>query len=149
MRALPIAVAGLLLLTPALAQETGSASGRYQITPNDEGFTRLDTETGSLSHCAKHDGVWKCAPLAGSESGLAQKVDRLAGEVARLSAAVDALSARLDGLATRLDAMPARPEKSATAPESQSDEQLNFAERVMQRVFDMVRALKHEAPDPI
>jgi hypothetical protein len=135
-----IAVAGVLLLTaPALAQDAGV--GRYQITPSEEGFTRLDTQTGLLSHCGKRDGVWYCEPLAGADSGLIRKLDGLAGEVARLFATLNTLSARLDALTARVDTLAARqPSPGAGAT---GEEGAGLVEKAMRRLFDMVRQIKH------
>ena len=149
-----IAVAGILLLTtPALAQAPISGAGRYRITPSEEGFTRLDTETGAISHCGKRDGVWYCEPLAGAEADLERRLDRLAGEVARLSDQIAALSAGIESLARRLDAAAARPRSDAGATAQDevggSREARGFAEEVMRRFYDMVRDLKRADADPI
>ena len=147
-----VVVAAITIAMPALAQEAPAA--RYQITPSGEGFTRLDTETGSLSHCGKRDGVWYCEPLAGPDSGLERKLDGLAGEVARLALNLDALAARLDALAGRLDALAVEPPGAGVGPAGgeearRADEALNFAEKVMRRFFDLVREMKRTELDRI
>ncbi len=136
-----IAVTGLVLCAaPALAQDAATGTGRFQIAPSDQGFTRLDTETGSLSHCTRSDGVWRCEPLA-EATGLAQKVDDLSGRVGQLSTSVDALATRLDALAGRVEALAARPVADA-APAPAED---GFVETAVRRLFDMVRQMKHAA----
>ena len=146
------AVAGFLLLTAAAVAQEAKPVGRFQITPSEEGFTRLDTETGSVAHCGRREGVWYCEPLAGADTGREQKLDRLAGEVARLSEDLAALAARIDALAGRLEAL-AVERLSAGAPAEEetrrTDEAFGFAERVMRRFFDMVREMKRAEADPI
>jgi outer membrane murein-binding lipoprotein Lpp len=134
-----IAVAAVLLLAgPALAQDAASGPGRFQIAPSEQGFTRLDTETGSLSHCTKSDGVWRCEPL-GDASGLAQKVDDLSGRVTQLSTDLDALATRVDALAGRVDALAARPSGEAAPAEDEA----GLVEQAVRRLLDMVRQMKH------
>ncbi len=134
-----ITVAGILVLAaPALAQDAATGVGRYQITPSEQGFTRLDTETGSLSHCAKSDGVWRCEPL-GESSGLDQKVDDLSGRVGQLTTDLNALVTRVDALASRVDALAARPRAEAAPAPNET----GLVEEAMRRFLDMVRGLKH------
>lgn len=156
MRRPMIAVAGILvfLTLPAFAEDAEMGGGRYQITPSEEGFTRLDTETGSLSHCGKRDGVWYCEPLAGPDSALERRLDGLAGEVARLAANLDALAARVDALAGHVDGLAAGLPGAGAGPAGgeearRADEALNFAEKVMRRFFDLVREMKRAELDRI
>ena len=143
-----IAVAGILLLTaPVYAQEPMSGAGRYRITPSEEGFTRLDTQTGAISHCGKRDGIWYCEPMAGADSGVEQRLDELAGEVTRLSEDLAALSGRIESLARRLDEVAAG--RSTEEEARRSEEAFGFAEKVMRRFFDMVRDMKRADADPI
>ena len=145
-----VVVAAITIAMPALAQEAPAA--RYQITPSGEGFTRLDTETGSLSHCGKRDGVWYCEPLADAETRLEEKLDGLTGELLRLSTEIDRLGAQVAALANRLDGLAAPPGGAATATEGEArgtDDALSFAEELMRRFFDMVRAMKRADVDSI
>lgn len=142
--------AGLGLAVPAIAQNAPSAenSGRYQISPDEDGFVRLDTESGALSHCGRQDGVWRCAPLAeGSD---------LSGEVAGLKARIGELTAEVTQLRERIATLEARPatepKPEAEAPEaeeqgSEFDQALSFFDELMQRFLDMVRELK-KADEP-
>ena len=142
--ALPIAAAG---------QDASAPSGRYQISPDEDGFVRLDTRTGAMTHCGKREGAWRCDVLAEERSDVDRRLETLAGKV-------DALSAEVARLADRLAAVEAEPGAStAPSPDAQLpavpspeareedfDEALSFAERLMRRFFDMVRELKSETP---
>jgi hypothetical protein len=139
----------LSLAAPGLAQDSASPSGRYQIAPDEDGFVRLDTRTGAMTHCGKREGAWRCDVLAEERSDLEQRLDALAGKV-------DALSAEIARLADRLAAVEAEPGASAApspgaapspeAREEDFDEALSFAERLMRRFFELVRELKSETP---
>jgi outer membrane murein-binding lipoprotein Lpp len=137
----------LSLAAPAAGQETPAPSGRYQIAPDEDGFVRLDTRTGAMTHCGKREGSWRCDVLAEERSDLEQRLEALAGKV-------DALSAEVARLADRLAAVEAEPGAAqspgaAPSPEAREedfDEALSFAERLMRRFFDMVRELKSEEP---
>ncbi len=142
-----IVIAGILVaVAPAIANEAALGAGRYQIAPAEDGFTRLDTATGSISHCGKRAGVWQCEPLDTTDDALRVKLDELSGAVERLSDDLDVLGARVEALAARLDALANRTAANVrSTPEEQArraDEALNFAEKVMRRFFDLVREMK-------
>jgi outer membrane murein-binding lipoprotein Lpp len=137
----------LSLAAPAAGQDASAPSGRYQIAPDEDGFVRLDTRTGAMTHCGKRDGAWRCDVLAEERSDLEQRIDALAGKV-------DSLSAEIARLADRLAAVEARPgaaasQGAAPSPDARDedfDEALSFAERLMRRFFELVRELKSETP---
>jgi hypothetical protein len=132
-------LAGLALLAlsmPAFAEEA-AAPGRFQLAPGEAGgFVRLDTRTGTVSHCGQREGVWRCDPLA--DPAADQRYDALFAEVARLSTAVNALSTRVDALAA-VKVPAAAPQAAPAEP------QPGFAASVLDRFLDLVRKLKHPA----
>ena len=58
---LMVAVAAVALFSQPVSGETGT--GRYELHRTDDGFMRLDTETGSVAHCRKQDSKWECDNL--------------------------------------------------------------------------------------
>ncbi len=126
LQAIAATILGLTMVS-ASAQEV--ETGRYAIEPSVDGFIRLDTETGSISHCARRDGVWRCDILAEDRSA----IDELAAEVKALGGRLDDLSARMDALEAG-DRAVAPPEAVEPAP--------GFAELLIQRLFDLVRDMK-------
>ena len=146
LRSLLVLVGGYLVLGPALAQQAGSDHGRYQIAPDGDGFVRLDTETGALSHCERSDGVWQCAVVVEDRVEIDRRIAALQEEMASLKANLEELGNRLTALEDGLD----QPERSppgdglSAQQEQELDEALSFAERMMQRFFDMIRELKNE-----
>lgn len=140
----------LLLAGAAMAQESTSSSGRYQIAPDGDGFVRLDTETGTLAHCGKSEGVWRCRVLAEEQSEFDRRIQALGDEVTALKSELDRLNQRL-GLLEESDntdraTPPVAEVPSVEQREREFDEALSFAERMMRRFFDMVRELKSEEP---
>jgi hypothetical protein len=144
MRLYVLIVAGAVLgAIPSLAEEAPTPpAGRYQIAPDEDGFVRLDTETGAMSHCTKRDGAWQCDVLAEDRSASDARIEALVREVEALTKKVEELAARL----ATLEAARSGDSPTAGAPPSdpELDRALSFAERLMQRFFDMVRELKTE-----
>jgi len=59
--------------------------GRYSFAPVDEGFLRLDHESGEVALCRSQSGSWSCATVAAGGGYSAQKeIDDLRNQVAAL-----------------------------------------------------------------
>ncbi|MCX5580310.1 hypothetical protein [Kaistia terrae] len=134
--------------TPSAPGPSDSArTGRYTMVPAEGGFVRLDTETGTVSHCRRGDAttgsVWTCAAIP--ENVLSRPDPAVA-----LSDKVDALSREVAALRSRLDDVDGRMKTRAVAPptgDPELDRALNFSEELMSRFFGMVREMKREADD--
>jgi hypothetical protein len=143
MRLYVLIIAGAMLgAVPSMAAEAPPSAGRYQIAPDEDGFVRLDTETGAMSHCTKRDGAWRCDVLAEDRAASDARIEGLAREVETLTKKVDELAARLATLEKARSAD--SPTAGAPPGDPEFDRALSFAERLMQRFFDMVRELKTE-----
>jgi hypothetical protein len=149
-RPILLLVGTLLLAVPALGQDSALPLGRYQIAPDADGFVRLDTRTGALTHCGKRDGAWRCDVLAEERSDLVERVAALRDEMASLTAGLDRLASRLSTIEDKLGAPAAAPPSTAAplvdGDEKELDEALSFAERLMKRFFELVKELKSEEP---
>lgn len=144
---LVILAAGLLLGGAAVAEELPAQSGRFQIAPDGDGFVRLDTETGTLSHCSRSEGVWRCIVVSEERTEVDSRLLVLESEVAALKETLAEIDMRLATIQEDEVAMaPTAPlrEKLLEEEEREFDEALSFAERMMQRFFDMIRDLKDE-----
>ncbi len=141
MRRLTVALASAgLLAASALAADTAPAPGRYAIGPSADGFVRLDTASGAVSHCVQTNGVWRCEPMAGDDGALRSRLDALAAEVKRLTAAVAALDARVATIG---------PVATPIAEEEQPT-RTGFARQAVGRFLDMIRRLKRgRDTDPV
>lgn len=149
-RSILILAGALLLAGSALAEDAVSTAGRYQIAPDGDGFVRLDTETGALTHCDKSAGVWRCRTIAEERSDLDRRIIALGEDVSSLRSAIGGLAERLgaieEGLVSPDETPPTAAIPSPEAREREFDEALSFAERMMRRFFDMIRELKNEEP---
>ncbi|MFI5409049.1 hypothetical protein [Kaistia sp. UC242_56] len=129
-------------LPPAAADV--ARPGRYTMVPAEGGFVRLDTETGTVSHCRRGDAgsgsVWTCAAIP--EDVLSRPDPAVA-----LSAQVTELEHEVADLRARLEDVEGRANTRAVAPtgDPELDKALNFSEELMSRFFGMVREMKREA----
>lgn len=148
-RAILFLAGGLLIGWSAVAEEAAPAPGRYQFAPDADGFVRLDTATGAIAHCGKSESRWRC-DVAADGSEFDHRIIALQQELAALKAELEDLGERLALLEDDGDATVAPPvthgETSEEEEEREFDETLSFAERMMQRFFDMIRELKNEEP---
>lgn len=148
-KALFLAV-GLMFCGYAVAQDAAPGPGRFQIAPDGDGFVRLDTETGTLAHCDKSEGIWRCAVVAEDRTEVDRRILALQEEMAALRAEIEALEERLAAIEerslTETPDGPAPRDGLSEEEERELDEALSFAERMMQRFFDMIRELKNEQP---
>lgn len=135
-RRLCLAAGGVLCLAVPSAAED---AGRYALSASRDGFVRLDTVTGSVSHCRPEKGVWRCEPLPAEDSALRARLDALTTEVARLTASVAALNGRVAALAPPAEA----PKPAAVAAPPPPEARPGFLRQTMVRFLDFVRVLKH------
>lgn len=63
---------------PALAAEDPGA--RFSMTPSDDGFMRLDKQTGAVSMCRKQNGDWACKALPDDQKALQDQIGKLEQE---------------------------------------------------------------------
>ena len=131
--------------TPAASSAADEAGvGRYTMVPAEGGFVRLDTQTGTVSHCRRGDAaagsVWTCAAIPENVLSTPDPAVALAGKV-------DALEREVATLRGRLDAVEGGLKAKGTAQSSgdpELDRALNFSEELMSRFFGMVREMKRE-----
>src|SRR4051794_32698283 len=67
-----------LVLTGTAAGDEVKPGGRYAVQPSADGFIRLDTETGAVSHCGRREGVWFCEKLVEDQTALERRIAELA-----------------------------------------------------------------------
>lgn len=79
MRALLTGLALCFATTASHAQEV-----RYQIVPTDEGYTRIDQETGHVSTCTQTGDQLVCRMAADERDALLDTIDGLEARVAEL-----------------------------------------------------------------
>lgn len=141
--------AALLAASVFLAGGAEAAGGRYQMTPIEGGFMRLDTETGAVSVCKSQAGKVTCAPAqdqapAGNPGGSALKEEN-----ARLRAELERLE-RHFGLGPSPDpskpndlAPPSAPSKPLKIPQAEDVDQLfNYIEGMLKKFRERIERLE-------
>ncbi|MGE0238752.1 MAG: hypothetical protein AB7F09_15230 [Parvibaculaceae bacterium] len=111
----------LVIITVMLTGSVAPAaeiSGRYVLEKVEQGFLRLDSETGAVALCAAKDGVWECAAI--KDQGL-----DLTADVARLEAENEKLKARVAEL-----------EKSGGTTKLPSDQEVDRMMDIFGKMFD-------------
>ena len=153
-------LASRLGLTAVLAAALASASAaetakpRFTLDSSQEGFVRLDTQTGTVTHCRATKGKWACDAILAGDSGAGARLDALALDVARLRAATAALDARVarltetgvPGAAPAVGVVPPVALPSMT-PALGRPAMVSAAGRVVGRFLTIVRQLKHGKGD--
>ena len=93
-----------LVFTAVLALPAGMATaqdGRYVMQRAENGFVRLDTQTGQVSFCRQQDEQFVCRMSADDRQTLEAEIDELEDRIAELEAMVSNGGAPMtDGLPT-------------------------------------------------
>lgn len=107
-----------------------NASGRYAMREVADGLLRLDTQTGSVSHCRKLNTAWTCEAVADDRIALQDEITRLQNEN-------DELRRKL-GENRKQSSKP----DSALPTDEDLDKVMGFMERFMRRFFDFAKSLR-------
>ncbi len=75
----------------ATATVTVGPPSRYAFTRVDDGFLRLDNQTGQIAFCSAHTVGWACQAVPEDRAALDKEIARLQDEVASLKREVAAL----------------------------------------------------------
>lgn len=114
----------------AFAQPTPlSDNWRFRMQKVEEGFLRLDAQTGQVSLCRSRDGGWVCETAADDRAALEAEIKRLADRVATLE---------------RQAKEQAPPSQLRVPTDAELDQMMSFFERVMKRFRGVVENLKKE-----
>jgi hypothetical protein len=138
---LAVAVAALILATPAFADEPDpdNDGGRYSLNKVQGGFVRLDTQSGQVSLCSQHSVGWACETAPEDRAVFENEIARLRSENAALKK--DILS---HGLALPPGIIPEAPgtgsaEVILRLPDNADvDRAMTYVGRIWQRFVDAV-----------
>jgi hypothetical protein len=114
---------------PAAADDPPPDAGRYSVLPSPDGFIRIDTATGAVSHCGKREGAWYCDVLIEDRGLMERRLDALTAQIASLADRIEKLAARID-----------RPPPPAVVPAPV--EEPGFTATLMRKLFVLVKGLK-------
>ena len=117
MRNSTLALAVLLACaaSPVSAQDGAppNVPSRYSFNRVDDGFLRLDNQTGQIAFCSPHAVGWACQAVPEDRAALEKEIARLQGEVASLKSELAAL---------REPPPPPRPPADLTPPATDKSE---------------------------
>lgn len=136
----------LLLAAPASAQETpGTENGRYTLNRTDDGYLRLDQQTGHVSVCTRRELGWACHPVPDERSALEEEIARLQKDNAALKK--DMLARGITPPGTPQAKVTPRPKdqpdgKSPT--DAEIDRAMATAERIWRRLVEMIARLQRD-----
>lgn len=85
-KAIAVFIAGFCLLAAARADEAtpDNAGGRYSFSKAEDGFVRLDMQTGEVALCSQRSVGWTCQAAPEDRAVLENEIARLRGENAAL-----------------------------------------------------------------
>ena len=72
----------------AETEESASNAPRYSMQETDDGFLRLDRQTGQVSHCTKKSGDFVCESVADARTVYEEKIAELEAELNKVEAAL-------------------------------------------------------------
>jgi len=121
--AFSVALALACTASPALAQDAAAPDvpSRYTFTRVDDGFLRLDNNSGQIAFCSPHSVGWACQAVPEDRAALEKEIARLQDEVASLKTQISAL---------RAPPMPPRPPADLTPPSDNSAEAAKLREDI-------------------
>ncbi len=119
-----------LLVSGVAAFSIGSAvalaqDGRYVMQRADDGFVRLDTQTGEMSLCRQQDEQFVCRMSADDRRALEAEIGLLEDRIARLEAEI----------ADRGDGLPS---------EDEIDRTMGIMENMMRRFLGVIEEFENE-----
>jgi len=139
MRTTSAAIAAFCLLPLLTGTASAQTEERYRLERTENGYVRMDTQTGAMTLCQEQGGELVCRPAT--------------DEQATGTSDTRTLQQRVESLEGRVKAL--EQDTSAGLPGEQEFEQsLNMMERFFRRFVDIVRGLEQEetpqdqAPNP-
>ena len=153
MRTFIIAVALFAFSVPlAGAQQSrpDTEAGRYVLKRVDDGFLRVERESGATSLCAKRDARWVCEAVADDRAVLEEEIDRLVRENGELAREIGRLKNRIarleDGQAPKRS--PGRSDDEQPLFDVPTNKDVDRAmesfDRMMRRLLDTMKEYRED-----
>jgi hypothetical protein len=133
MRPLAILACTAALAVPAAAQD----AERYRLERTEDGYVRLDTQTGAMTLCREADGRLVCAPLS-------PMADQRAGDESE----VESLRERLRILEGRVSALESGAPVAGLPPEEEFERGIGYMERFFRMFMGLVREFEGDRATP-
>lgn len=120
---------GLAMAAPSLADD----AGRYRLERTDDGFVRMDTQTGRMSLCTQQAGGLDCKPATDAQPATAAEIERL--------------ERRVEALERQLSQLEAGTGREALPTEEEFERTMGFMERFFRRFMGIVQDFQQEQGD--
>ncbi|MFI4971244.1 MAG: hypothetical protein ACHP7H_01080 [Hyphomicrobiales bacterium] len=138
--ALAVLLACAASTAPAQDGAPPNVPSRYSFNRVDDGFLRLDNQTGQIAFCSPHAVGWACQAVPEDRAALEKEIARLQGEVASLKSEIAALREPPPPPRPPADLTPPTTEKSEDATKLREDlERARVAfEHAWRRLVEMI-----------
>jgi hypothetical protein len=133
----PVVLLIPILLFAGLAGSARGAEDRYRLERTQNGYVRMDTQTGEMSICEERSNELICR-RATEQGGGASK-----DEIDRLQSKLDAIETRV----AKLEARPAVPE-ALLPSEQQFDKSMDYMERFFHRFMGIMKDFGKDKTGP-
>lgn len=126
------------------AAPQSAASARFTMTPTENGFLRLDSQTGQMAVCREADGQWSCAGIADQGLSTQQDLAALRKENRELKDRVSQLENMLMAFKERPGAgTPTGPRTAFKLPsEKQVDRAFDYFEGMLRKFEERLNRLR-------
>jgi hypothetical protein len=147
-----LASALVLLALPAAAQNgpPDSEGGRYSFNRVDDGYLRLDQQTGQVSLCTRRNVGWACYPVPDERNALEEEIARLQKDNAALKKEMLARGLALPGMKQSQAKPDANADSTVKVPsDAELDKAMAVMEKIWRRLVEMVQRVQKELAPPI
>jgi hypothetical protein len=119
-------ILGLFYAAGTVAQDV---TARYAMKDVEGGLIRLDTQTGTVSHCSKKVTDWVCEAVADERKAYQDEITRLTKENEDLRKKM---------------ASDAEARKKGFPGDQEFEQAMNFVEKFMRRFFEFAKSMKDQ-----
>ena len=142
----PILVSLALFAAQPGGADAAQQTGRYTLKQTNDGFMRLDTETGSVAHCTKRNNKWQCDGVSAGKTSQDPEISRLKRQNKELNERIARLEAKVRALTTKAR----QPKTKLQLPSDQElDEVMGFFEKLVSRFMQIARTLQGPSSEDI
>lgn len=134
-----VLAAAFVALGAGAAGAQATDNERFSIREVDDGFLRVDRQTGEVVHCGRSTGRWACETLSGEGAASDRELSRLKRENADLKERVARLEHRLKERESAND-LPSAEEL---------DRILGFVQDMVRRFFDFARSFQEKPGEAV
>lgn len=127
----------MVLLSLTAAGVSFAQTERYRLEKSEDGYVRMDMQTGQMSICQERAGQLVCKLAADERSAYQDQSDQL-------QAAVKALEERVE----KLESAAGVTSKSALPTEEEFEKTMGYMERFLRRFMGIAKDMEQENKTP-